>query len=153
MSAIPDMAPIANDPTGEISDMLTESFERQRQAYLQQPTSDYKQRKQDLLALKRMLYENREAIIEAINTDYGNRSRHESLFAEVRSNLFFRNGTEQVPLLIGLGCHDGFRAFHFRRGFRQSLTNLDTLFRSSAFLFGNGLYIALTRDFRQSLGQ
>ena len=30
-----------------------------------------------------MLSENREEIIEAINQDYGNRSRHESLFAEV----------------------------------------------------------------------
>ena len=85
MTAIPDTAPIANEPTGDIAAMLMTSFEQQRQAYLQQPTPDYKQRKEDLLALKRMLNENREAIIEAINRDYGNRSRHETLFAEVIS--------------------------------------------------------------------
>jgi coniferyl-aldehyde dehydrogenase len=83
MSAIPDILPVTSDPTGEVTTMLMGSFERQRQAYLQQPIPDYKQRKSDLLALKRMINENREAIIDAINADYGNRSRHETLFAEI----------------------------------------------------------------------
>ena len=69
----------------EISENLLDAFELQRKAYLAQPTADYQQRKRDLLQLKRMLNENRDAIIEAISTDYGNRSRHESLFAEVIS--------------------------------------------------------------------
>ena len=65
------------------ADMLRACFQKQREAYLAQPIPDAEQRKQDLLALKNLLFENREAIIEAISQDYGNRSRHESLFAEV----------------------------------------------------------------------
>ncbi|MEJ2604796.1 MAG: coniferyl aldehyde dehydrogenase, partial [Gammaproteobacteria bacterium] len=61
---------------------LMECFRKQREAYLEDPMPDYQQRRKDLLALKAMLNENREAIIEAISKDYGNRSRHETLFAE-----------------------------------------------------------------------
>jgi coniferyl-aldehyde dehydrogenase len=67
----------------DIADMLKASFQKQRGAYLADPIPDAEQRKQDLLALKSLLIENREAIIDAISQDYGNRSRHESLFAEI----------------------------------------------------------------------
>ena len=67
----------------DIADMLRGAFQKQREAYLADPVPDAAQRKQDLLALKNMLTENREAIIDAISSDYGNRSRHESLFAEI----------------------------------------------------------------------
>jgi len=63
--------------------MLRAHFETQRAAYLADPVPSYQQRKEDLLKLKQMINENREAIIEAISSDYGNRSRHESLFAEI----------------------------------------------------------------------
>ncbi len=72
-------------PGHDVAGSLMADFEQQRAAYLQAPTPDLRQRKDDLLALKRMLNDNREEIIEAINTDYGNRSRHETLFAEVIS--------------------------------------------------------------------
>ena len=55
---------------------LTTCLHRQREAYHDAPVPDLEQRQKDLLALKRMLADNREAIIDAINTDYGNRSRH-----------------------------------------------------------------------------
>ena len=64
---------------------LRSCFEQQRAAYLEAPNPDYAQRKQDLLTLKRMVAENVDAIIAAINEDYGNRSRHESQFAEIIS--------------------------------------------------------------------
>ena len=67
----------------EQASVLQEAFKAQRAAYLAQPMPDYNQRKQDLLTLKRMINENRDAIIAAISEDYGNRSRHESLFAEI----------------------------------------------------------------------
>jgi len=67
----------------EVAGMLMACFRKQREAYLAAPIPDADQRKQDLLTLKRMLSENRDAILEAISEDYGNRSRHESLFAEV----------------------------------------------------------------------
>ena len=75
--------PTLSDQASGITEMLDAAFRKQRQAYLANPIPGYDQRKQDLLALKNMLNENREDIIEAISQDYGNRSRHESQFAEL----------------------------------------------------------------------
>jgi coniferyl-aldehyde dehydrogenase len=68
-----------------INDDLLAAFKLQKEAYLAKPTVDRQQRKQDLLQLKKMINENREEIISAISEDYGNRSRHETLFAEIIS--------------------------------------------------------------------
>lgn len=81
MSATPQS--VATTIGNDIARTLREDFERQRAAYLDAPTPDYRQRREDLKTLKRMLTEHREAIIDAINKDYGNRSRHETLFAEI----------------------------------------------------------------------
>jgi len=62
---------------------LTNCLQTQRKAYFADPNPDLEQRKTDLLALKRMISENTDAMIDAINKDYGNRSRHETLFAEL----------------------------------------------------------------------
>ena len=62
----------------EFSDCL----KKQRAAYLKDPVTDYNSRRSDLLQLARMLNENKDAIIAAINADYGNRSTFETLFAE-----------------------------------------------------------------------
>ncbi|MDH3490713.1 MAG: coniferyl aldehyde dehydrogenase [Gammaproteobacteria bacterium] len=69
-------------PLTESAD-LQHCFDSQRQSFLQSETESREERKQHLLNLKRMITENREAIIEAISADYGNRSRHETLFAEI----------------------------------------------------------------------
>jgi coniferyl-aldehyde dehydrogenase len=66
-----------------IAQSLLADFERQRDACLKNPIPDYRQRREDLLALKRLLNDHREKVIAAISEDYGNRSRHESLFAEI----------------------------------------------------------------------
>jgi coniferyl-aldehyde dehydrogenase len=73
----------AGDAANATAAMLHDCFERQRRAYLADPVPDYDQRRQDLLALKRLVSENTEAIIEAIDADYGNRSRHETQFADL----------------------------------------------------------------------
>ncbi|MGI9286172.1 MAG: coniferyl aldehyde dehydrogenase [Pseudomonadales bacterium] len=70
-------------PESEVADMLMASFQKQRQTYLANPTPDYQQRLEDLRALKRLINENRDDIINAISEDYCNRSHHETLFAEV----------------------------------------------------------------------
>jgi len=62
---------------------LQETLGLQRKAYLAHPVPTLEERKADLLALARFVRENKEAIIAAINADYGNRSRHETLFAEI----------------------------------------------------------------------
>ena len=43
--------------------ILQTAFDAQRKAYLAAPVPDFAQRKQDLLALKRMINENRDAIV------------------------------------------------------------------------------------------
>lgn len=65
------------------STVLQQCFDLQRKSFLQAETESFQERTQHLLNLKRMITENREAIIDAINLDYGNRSRHETLFAEI----------------------------------------------------------------------
>ena len=66
-----------------ISTELSTCLAQQRAAYLADPNPDFRQRKQDLLSLKQMVSDNRLAIVEAINRDYGNRSRHETMLAEI----------------------------------------------------------------------
>ena len=63
--------------------LLLNAFEAQREAYLAAPYPSYEERKQDLLALKRLISENRDALVAAISEDYGNRSDFESKFAEI----------------------------------------------------------------------
>ena len=57
-------------------------FDAQRAAYLAHPEPTHAERSADLKALAGLLKENREALVAAINLDYGNRSEFETLFAE-----------------------------------------------------------------------
>lgn len=66
----------------DIPSDMRECFDRQRQAYLSSPYPSYASRRADLESLARMLNENRDALVAAINADYGNRSSFETLFAE-----------------------------------------------------------------------
>lgn len=79
------MTVIQENLQSNIATVLRAQYDKQRAAYLADPVPEYQQRKEDLLALKRMINENREEIITAICSDYGNRSRHETLFAEIIS--------------------------------------------------------------------
>ena len=79
------MTVIQENPQNDTAQMLRDQYDKQNAAYLADPVPAYQQRKDDLLALKRMINENREEIISAICQDYGNRSRHETLFAEIIS--------------------------------------------------------------------
>ncbi|WP_226668704.1 coniferyl aldehyde dehydrogenase [Microbulbifer aggregans] len=72
----------AAEPTEQVY-MLEQLLQRQRQAYLAAPISSYEQRVQDLKALGRMIREHQDEIVRAVNADYGNRSHHETLFAEI----------------------------------------------------------------------
>ena len=57
-------------------------FDRQRAAHLAATQPSHAERVADLKSLSRMLKDNREPLIEAINEDYGNRASFETLFAE-----------------------------------------------------------------------
>ncbi len=78
-------AGIANiaDTDGNEQAQLQQCLAMQRAAYRQQPNPDDQQRVADLRALKKMLSDNQEAIIAAINEDYGSRARQETMLAEL----------------------------------------------------------------------
>jgi coniferyl-aldehyde dehydrogenase len=63
--------------------LLAEALQRQRQAYLAHPVPSLDERKADLRALQRFVRDHKSAICDAISADYGHRSRHETLLAEV----------------------------------------------------------------------
>ena len=73
------------EPNTHTGTMLKAHFDAQRTLYLAAPNPGLEQRRRDLENLKRMINENREDIIAAISQDYGNRSRHETQFAEIIS--------------------------------------------------------------------
>jgi coniferyl-aldehyde dehydrogenase len=68
--------------TGEPSPMK-DVLQRQREAYHAHPVPTLAERQADLGTLERFVREQRDAICDAISADYGHRSRHETLLAEV----------------------------------------------------------------------
>jgi len=69
--------------TESIDVQLSADLAAQKQASLQQPCPSYQQRRSDLLALKRLIVENQQELIAAVNQDYGNRAEFETRFAEI----------------------------------------------------------------------
>jgi coniferyl-aldehyde dehydrogenase len=83
LTAAPELADeLADRRAAEPDAALIECFERQRGAYLAHPMPTHAERVSDLRALHRLLVENRDALVEAVHRDFGNRSRFETLFAE-----------------------------------------------------------------------
>jgi len=80
MSAIPLHSATPLDVT---RNDLQQTLDLQRAAYFADPVPTFAQRKADLLKLKAFIRDNRDALLDAVSADYGNRSRHETLFAEV----------------------------------------------------------------------
>ena len=82
------ITPPCSVPTSEPSVPVefTECFERQRGAYLAHPYPRHAERVADLRAMHRLLVENRQALVEAVHRDYGNRSTFETLFTELFLN-------------------------------------------------------------------
>jgi len=71
-------------PTSEeVAPMLAAELALQRQAYFAHPVPTLAERKADLRTLQRFIRENKDALCEAISADYGHRSLHETLLAEV----------------------------------------------------------------------
>jgi coniferyl-aldehyde dehydrogenase len=67
----------------DIAELLTGTLARQRQAYLAHPVPSLNERKADLRTLQRFVRDHKTAICDAISADYGHRSRHETLLAEI----------------------------------------------------------------------
>ena len=62
---------------------LRDCFAAQHAAFQQQRNPSLAERRQDLRALHRLLLENRDALVDAVNRDFGCRSRFETLFTEL----------------------------------------------------------------------
>jgi coniferyl-aldehyde dehydrogenase len=62
---------------------LRAALDAQRAAYGAEPVPSLAQRSADLRTLQRFVREHKQAICDAISADYGHRSRHETLLAEV----------------------------------------------------------------------
>lgn len=62
---------------------LADALAMQRATYLKHPVPSLAQRRADLRTLQRFVREQQDALCDAINADYGHRSRHESLLAEI----------------------------------------------------------------------
>lgn len=62
---------------------LAAALALQRAACLAHPMPTLAERKRDLQTLQRFIRDHKDALCEAISADYGNRSRHETLLAEI----------------------------------------------------------------------
>jgi len=71
--------------TIETEDGLATTLVRQRAAFLRDGPPSLAQRRSDLMRLKNALRGHREDIVAAINTDFGHRSRQETLLFELAS--------------------------------------------------------------------
>jgi coniferyl-aldehyde dehydrogenase len=77
----------------QVREQLSSTLTLQRSAYFAQPYPTFAQRKTDLLKLQAFVRDHRDALLDAINADFGHRSRHESLFAEIYSVIDAVNHT------------------------------------------------------------
>lgn len=82
MNANPDAAQ-AGALAATLPPALRESFAAQSAAFAAKPYPSLAERRADLRALHRLLVEQREALIDAVNRDFGCRSRFETLMTEL----------------------------------------------------------------------
>jgi coniferyl-aldehyde dehydrogenase len=75
-------APLESVSQITIPHVFRSCFNRQRAAYLAATQPSHAERVADLKLLSRLLNDNRDGLVEAINADYGNRASFETLFAE-----------------------------------------------------------------------
>lgn len=62
---------------------LDAALQLQRQAYFAHPVPSLAERRADLRTLQRFVRDHKQALCDAISADYGHRSRHETLLAEI----------------------------------------------------------------------
>ena len=79
------MTPITSTSplTDPVRNALEDALKRQRAAYLAHPVPTLDERRADLRQLQTFIRENRDALVAAVNADYGHRSSHETLFTEI----------------------------------------------------------------------
>jgi coniferyl-aldehyde dehydrogenase len=79
----PAPSPVDNAASATAQETLRNSFERMQRAWRQAPFPDYAERRAWLDGLLAMLHDNQRELEEAVNADFGGRSRHETRLAEI----------------------------------------------------------------------
>jgi len=74
---------MSTNPGQPVRDALEATLKLQRAAYFAHPVPTLDERRADLLKLQAFIRDNKEALVAAVNADYGSRSRHETLFTEI----------------------------------------------------------------------
>jgi coniferyl-aldehyde dehydrogenase len=97
--------------TDSVAEMLRDTLQRQRAAYLAHPVPTAAERRADLRQLARLVQDHRNAIVDAISADFGHRSSHETLLLEV------------TPLLAGIRQCEA----HVQRWMRPQRRHVDRL--------------------------
>mgnify|MGYP003703767819 FL=1 len=77
------MNPASKITVESIQQQLSNTLTSQRMAHLAHPVPSLADRLADLTNLKRFVRENKEALCEAVSQDYGHRSKHETMLAEI----------------------------------------------------------------------
>jgi len=67
----------------QLDNGLEATLQLQRDAYLAHPNPSFDERRADLRQLQAFIRDKREDLVQAVNADYGSRSRHETLFTEI----------------------------------------------------------------------
>ncbi|MDO8248978.1 MAG: coniferyl aldehyde dehydrogenase [Rhodoferax sp.] len=80
MSTIPIQTSPPADP---VRTELQATLKLQRAAYFSHPEPTLDERRADLRKLQAFIRDHKEGLVAAVNADYGHRSRHETLFAEI----------------------------------------------------------------------
>ena len=76
-----------------LDNSLEATLQHQRNAYFAHPAPSFDERRADLLKLRAFIRDNKEALVKAVDSDYGSRSRHETLFTEIFPALDAINDT------------------------------------------------------------
>lgn len=97
--------------SAQTAQLLIDVLRQQRDAYARDPFPDLGQRIADLRTLQRFLRDHKHALCAAIDADYGHRSRHETMMAEI------------VPALAGIDH----AVRHLRRWMRPRRREVDRL--------------------------
>ena len=68
---------------GTLAQTLADTLALQRQAYFAHPVPSIEARRTDLRTLQRFVRDHKAQLCDAVSADYGHRSRHETLLAEI----------------------------------------------------------------------
>ncbi len=70
-----------------VIDELKQTLERQRQAFLKNPAPSYEDRIANLKRLQKMVLTHKDELTDAVCEDFGSRSRHETILAEIMTTV------------------------------------------------------------------